>query len=83
MENQSWEEDRSFKTEYLDLCLNVDCVVLLIGAILVLFIFTVVVLAVVFRRWKMKKREKITQKCLETVEMEFQFLGSLFKGRSH
>ena len=74
MENQSWEEERSFKTEYLDLCLNVDCVVLLIGAILVLFIFTVVVLAVVFRRWKMKKREKITQRCRDGVSVSGQYV---------
>jgi F0F1-type ATP synthase membrane subunit a len=82
MRNQSWEEERSFKTEHSDLCLNIDCSVVLIGAMLVLFIVTVLVLAAVLRRWKMKKREKKTQKCLETVEMEFQFLGSLYEASS-
>ena len=82
MRNQSWEEERSFKSEYSDLCLNIDCSVVFIGAMLVLFMFTVLVLAAVLRRWKMKKREKKTQKCLEMVEMEFQFLGSLYEASS-
>ena len=79
MGNQSWEEERSVKTEYSDLCLNIDCSVVFIGAMLVLFMFTVLVLAAVLRRWKMKKREK---KCLETVKMEFQYLGSLYEASS-
>ena len=79
MGKQSWEEERSFKSEYSDLCLNIDCSVVFIGAMFVLLIVTVLVLAAVLRRWKMKKREKKTQKCLEMVEMEFQFLGSLYE----
>ena len=82
MRNQSWGEESSVKTEYSDLCLNMDCFVVFIGAMLVLFIVTVLVLAVILRRWKMKKREKKTQMCLETVELEFQFLGSLYEASS-
>ena len=82
MRNQSCGEGSSVKTECSDLCLNMDCFVVLIGAMLVVFIATVLVLSTVLRRWKMKKREKKTQKCLETVDMEFQFLGSLYEASS-
>ena len=77
MRNQtSWQEN-SLKSESSDFCLNFSCSVILIGIVLGLLLLCVLVSAAVFRTWKTKKREMKTQECLQTVEMEFQFLGSL------
>ena len=66
------------KSEYSDFCLNLNCSVVMIGILVGLLLLMVTVTVLVLRNWRNRKREEKTKECLETVEMEFQFLGSLY-----
>ena len=79
MRNQTNWQGSILKSETSEFCLNFSCSVILFGMMVGLFLLCVLVSAAVFRTWKTKKREKKTQECLQTVEMEFQFLGSLYE----
>ena len=47
----------------------------ILGGILLLVVLVTILL---LRNWRNRKREVKTKECLDTVEMEFQFLGSLY-----
>ena len=78
MRNQTNWEENILKSEYSDFCFNLNCSLLLIGILVGLLLLMVLVAAIVLRTWRNRKREVKTKECLDTVEMEFQFLGSLY-----
>ena len=76
----SWEENilKSEYSDYSDYCLNLNCSVVMISILGGILLLVVLVTILLLRNWRNRKREVKTKECLDTVEMEFQFLGSLY-----
>ena len=72
-------EKREGHAEHPDLCNTFNCpavVVIVLSCCIVILLG--IVSAIVCRKWKFKKKRKKTEQCMNTVEMEFQFLGNLY-----
>ena len=80
MRNSTTWEENILKSEYSDYCLNLNlnCSVVMISILGGILLLVVLVTILLLRNWRNRKREVKTKECLDTVEMEFQFLGSLY-----
>ena len=72
-------QENIVRSENLDFCQTFDCSVVFVCVLGCFILLLVIVFAAVCRKWKVKKQEKKTQQCMNTVEMEFQFLGTLYE----
>ena len=78
MSNRDKREGTNFKSDNLDVCLAWNCPAVLVS-VLGCFLLLLLVSAAAWRKWKVRRQEKKTKQCLNTVEMEFQFLGQLYE----